>query len=418
MTREELLAIGPEKISPPAQADGTPSFGVQRGNIERALAGDAPSFEWLHRDALGHDIPCEVRLVRLPSSGRRLIRGSITDITERKRTELLAAGDRRVFERITSHADLTATLEAITETAEQVTPDGLCTVSLYEAEANTLQHVAGMRLPPVYLQAKRCVEIGPRNGSCAAAVFLQRQVVVAEIARDALWEHLRPPAVAAGLRACWSTPIRASDGRILGTVALYFHQPRSPLRRDFELMSRLTALAAIAIERKRSEEALRHSEQQYRSLFENVMEGVYRSNVSGRCSRISSRYGAPFPRNCADSCAARSPRSGRSWRSGDATASSTASWPTNTRRPSRRSPGPSTLRRRRSSGTSARTTAARRGLPSSIRTAFRCRPSLIRHSCSDQGRRKFRERTQEKLSLRRIMRSTACHAAQEIRGLK
>ena len=282
MTREELLAIGPEKISPPAQEDGTPSFGVARGNIDRALAGEAPSFEWLHRDALGHDIPCEVRLVRLPSSGRRLIRGSITDITERKRTELLAAGDRRVFERITSHADLTATLEAITETAEQVTPDGLCTVSLYEAEANTLQHVAGMRLPPVYLQAKRCVEIGPRNGSCAAAVFLQRQVVVAEISRDALWEHLRPPAVAAGLRACWSTPIRASDGRILGTVALYFRQPRSPLRRDFELMSRLTALAAIAIERKRSEEALRHSEQQYRSLFENVMEGVYRSNVNGR----------------------------------------------------------------------------------------------------------------------------------------
>ena len=195
MTREELLAVGPEKISPPFQQDGTPSFGVARGHIDRALAGDAPSFEWLHRDALGHDIPCEVRLVRLPSSGRRLIRGSITDITERKRSEVLAAGDRRVFERITSNADLTSTLEAITETAEKVTPDAFCTVSVYDAEANVLQHVAGMRLPPGYLEAKRRVEIGPRNGSCAAAIFLQRQVIVAEITRDALWEHLRAPAV-------------------------------------------------------------------------------------------------------------------------------------------------------------------------------------------------------------------------------
>jgi len=60
--------------------------------------------------------------VRLPSSGRRLIRGSITDITERKRSELLAIGERRVFERITGNVDLPATLEAIAETAERVTP--------------------------------------------------------------------------------------------------------------------------------------------------------------------------------------------------------------------------------------------------------------------------------------------------------
>ena len=70
-------------------------------HLDRALAGDAPSFEWLHRDALGHDIPCEVRLVRLPSSGRRLIRGSITDITERKRGELLAAVGRGGKVRVT-----------------------------------------------------------------------------------------------------------------------------------------------------------------------------------------------------------------------------------------------------------------------------------------------------------------------------
>jgi diguanylate cyclase (GGDEF)-like protein/PAS domain S-box-containing protein len=287
MTREELLAIGPAKISPPFQQDGTPSFGVVRGYMDRALAGDAPSFEWTHRDALGHDIPCEVRLVRLPSSGRRLIRGSITDITERKRTEMLAAGDRRVFERITSNADLNSTLEALTETAEKVTPDAICTVSVYDAEDNVLMHVAGMHLPPGYLAAKRRVEIGPRNGSCAAAIFLHRQVIVAEITRDALWEHLRSPAVDAGLRACWSTPVRASDGHMLGTVALYFRQPRSPLRRDFELMSRLTALAAIAIERKRSEEALRHSEAQYRSLFDNVIEGVYRATVRRRLEAVN-----------------------------------------------------------------------------------------------------------------------------------
>ncbi len=287
MSREELLAAGPERISPPEQPDGTPSFGIARGYIDRALAGEAPCFEWLHRDAHGHDIPCEVRMVRLPSSGRRLIRGSITDITERKRSELLAIGERRVFERMTSNADLAATLEAISETAERVTPDALCTVSTYDESAGQLRHIAGQRLSREFLKAIGEVGIAARNGSCAAAIFLQRQVVVAEIARDALWENLRKPALAAGLRACWSTPIRVTDGRMVGTVALYFRQPRSPLKRDFELMARLTALAGIAIERMRGEEAVRRSEARYRGLFENVIEGVYRATGDGRLESVN-----------------------------------------------------------------------------------------------------------------------------------
>ena len=282
MSREELLSCGPEQVSAQVQADGTASFGLARGYVDRALAGEAPCFEWMHRDSLGHEVPCEVRLVRLPSSSSRLVRGSIMDITERKRAEFLAMGERRVFERITGNADLPDTLEAIAETAERVTPDALCGVALLDHAPGQLRLAAGRRLPHHFQRALAAVEVGSRNGSCAAAVYLQRQVIVAEIGRDALWENLRAPALAAGMRACWSTPIRASDGRVLGTVALYFHQPRSPLRRDFELMTRLTALAGIAIERKQAEQALRDSEGRFRELFENVVEGVFRSRADGR----------------------------------------------------------------------------------------------------------------------------------------
>ena len=47
-------------------------------------------------------------------------------------------------------------------------------------------------------------------------------------------------------------------------------------------MARMTQLAGIAIERRRSEGALRASEARYRRLFDNVMEGVYSSTRDGR----------------------------------------------------------------------------------------------------------------------------------------
>ena len=243
----------------------------------------------LHRDALGHDIPCEVRLVRLPSSGRRLIRGSITDITERKRSEFLAAGERRVFERITGNVDLRTTLEAITETAERVTPDALCSVSPVRraserAAATSPGSACPQPLPEGHRAASKSVRAtarAPRPSSCSARSSSPRSRATRSGSTCARRRST------AGLRACWSTPIRASDGRMLGTVALYFSQPRSPLKRDFELMARLTALAGIAIERKRSEEALRRSEAQYRGLFENVIEGVYRSTADGRFESVN-----------------------------------------------------------------------------------------------------------------------------------
>ncbi|HJY41317.1 MAG TPA: PAS domain S-box protein, partial [Steroidobacteraceae bacterium] len=282
MDRTVLLTSSADILSPPRQPDGSNSTDANRAQFELTLAGETPVLEWVFRDALGNDIPCEVRWVRLQSGDHRLIRGSITDITERKRSELLAAGERRVFERLAANVDLRITLEAITEVTERVAPDTVCALRLVDESGTRLNLCAGPRLPTEYARASDSIMVAVRNGSCAAAVYLQRQVIVADIARDALWENTREVVLAAGLRSCWSTLIHASDGRILGTLALYFRMPRSPQRRDFELMARMTQLAGIAIERRSAEGALQASEARYRRLFDNVMEGVYSSTRDGR----------------------------------------------------------------------------------------------------------------------------------------
>jgi two-component system cell cycle sensor histidine kinase/response regulator CckA len=87
ISREKLLCSGPEELSPPQQPNGRPSGAASRERVERALAGETPSFEWVCRNTNGVDFDCEVHLVRLLSPSRQLVRGSIVDITDRKHGE-------------------------------------------------------------------------------------------------------------------------------------------------------------------------------------------------------------------------------------------------------------------------------------------------------------------------------------------
>jgi PAS domain S-box-containing protein len=85
LPRERLLELGPFDVSAPVQPDGRPSHEVTEF-VEAVVAGESPVFEWLHCKADGKEVLCEVRLVLLPGE-QPLVRGSMTDITERKQAE-------------------------------------------------------------------------------------------------------------------------------------------------------------------------------------------------------------------------------------------------------------------------------------------------------------------------------------------
>src|SRR5581483_5483347 len=72
-----------------------------------------------------------------------------------------------------------------------------------------------------------------------------------------LWADFKDLALGHGLRACWSTPIFSSQGKVLGTFAVYYRTPRRPTPEEARLVDILTRTAGVAIERRRDEEALR-----------------------------------------------------------------------------------------------------------------------------------------------------------------
>ncbi|HEX4241955.1 MAG TPA: EAL domain-containing protein [Steroidobacteraceae bacterium] len=215
---------------------------------------------------------------------------SIRDITERRRADGVAAGERRVFEKIAANAPLKEALESICELIEQAIPDSVLAISLLDPERRVLTYGVAPHAPRELAAAMDGTPVTAGFGSCAGAVSLGRPVAVADIETDAHWEHRRAAARLAGVRACWSTPIMASDGEVVGTLAVYLHRPGSPAARDEELISKMAPIAGIAIERRAAEDALRDSERKFRGLFETMMEGVYQTSRDGRILEINPAF--------------------------------------------------------------------------------------------------------------------------------
>jgi len=90
-------------------------------------------------------------------------------------------------------------------------------------------------------------------------------------------ERIRSETMTTGVKEQFDRRLRRADGSELWVLTC-----RNPmLPREGEAPSALAMMSDIT-ERKRAENALRHSEERFRSLFETVPEGVYQTSPEGR----------------------------------------------------------------------------------------------------------------------------------------
>src|SRR5437667_7112015 len=186
--------------------------------------------------------------------------GAVMDLTERKRDEMLLAGERQLLEMIARGDSNTVILDALCRLVEELAGGSLSSILLLDPNTGCLRHGAAPSLPARYVEAIDGNIIGPSVGSCGTAAYRGTTVIVSDIATDPLWADFRDLASGHGLRACWSTPILSSEGRVLGTFAIYYREPRTPTPYEHNIVEQITHLASIAVEREQAEAALRQAQ--------------------------------------------------------------------------------------------------------------------------------------------------------------
>jgi formate hydrogenlyase transcriptional activator len=215
--------------------------------------------------------------------------GTNTDIEDRKRAECLLAGENHVLEMTAQGNSLESILEALCQVVEENASGCLCSVLLIDPNGSKIQQAVAPSLPSSYNDRFPGIPVDREGGPCTEAARRKTQVIVSDVASDTRWDTYgwRTAVLAHGLRACWSTTILAPNGLVLGTFAIYWREPRRPTEYDQKTIGQVTHLAAVAIERKRNEAALRESEQRLRRIVDTVPGFVCTLSAAGEVELVN-----------------------------------------------------------------------------------------------------------------------------------
>ncbi len=188
-------------------------------------------FEWTHLNASGDDIPCELRLARLPGDLPK-VRFSVTDISERKQVEQTLRESEERYSAVVNQAN-----------------DGVIII-----QNNTCQFVNTVLGTMLGYAPEEMLDTPFINYVAPESKALLASRVKARLAGEAV-----PPVYEARLQRKDGTVI---DAELSAGVIQYRGKPA-----DVGLIRDIT-------ERKKADEAVRESEERFRRFTEATVEGL------------------------------------------------------------------------------------------------------------------------------------------------
>ncbi|MEO7251712.1 MAG: EAL domain-containing protein [Arenimonas sp.] len=185
--------------------------------------------------------------------------GACLDITVRKMGELLEQERSLVLEAVAQNQPLPGILSSIAQTLEHQRPGLIACLMLVK---NGRLYCGGApSMPATFLEAIERLPVTVQNGSFAATALGGAPVLASDTSIHPSWSSLRHLAQNEHLRSCWSHPVLAAGGDVLGTLSLFGPVPREAVKSDLQLLESASRLAAVAIEHRELTDQLSHQAQ-------------------------------------------------------------------------------------------------------------------------------------------------------------
>ncbi len=171
------------------------------------------------------------------------------DITFSKQYQIQYKEHKKLLRHIASGKSIQFILNKIIKSVESRNTNMICSILLLDQEKKTLSKAAAPSLPDFYINKLENMSIGEKVGSCGAAVYLEKRVIVSDISTHENWKAAKNLAEKANLKACWSQPFFSSTNQVLGSFAIYYKQVKKPSEFDIYLIEDIASIVGIAIEK-------------------------------------------------------------------------------------------------------------------------------------------------------------------------
>ena len=242
--QEEVRGLFPDRLLTPHL-----SRDIAEAARELLSIGQSIKAEELTHMKSGERIWCSVTINPIRDSEGLITNavGILTDISRSKMHEVL---QHRMLSAMVREESLDSLMELACREIERIAPD-VTTSVLQIDDQGRLQTLAAPRLASDFCRQIDGLKMGENVGSCGTAAFRGKPVMSTDIANDPLWADYKDLALQHGLKSCWSTPIMSTEGRAIGTLAMYYKDVRGPSAFHQRLIDVIVPLCALALEREK-----------------------------------------------------------------------------------------------------------------------------------------------------------------------
>lgn len=176
--------------------------------------------------------------------------------------------------------------------AEQLLPDSVASIMLLNTQDACMNVLTAPSVPAESYKALNGLIPGPVAGSCGTAVHQNEAVFVTDTLTDQRWADMRQVARDFNLCACWSMPVKDSDGNAIGSFALSSFEPREPSEFHKRVLGLSADIVSIVLSRQDQIQAYKKQKKRLQLLgiaIENASEGMVITDAENRIVEVN-RY--------------------------------------------------------------------------------------------------------------------------------
>ena len=191
-----------------------------------------------------------------------------------------------VLELVASHKKTSYILDKLCLLAQSMLENSVASIMVKDKATGKMSVVSAPHLPREGHIELSNIAPGPRNGSCANAVYKSKPQYVTDAQEDSRFSNLKDLVKSFNIHSCWSMPIKDKNKNAIGSFALSSPKPQEPHEFHKKLLETVSRIASIVLRNQANEQRLRL----FSTAMKHANEGVIVTNKDNKIIEINSRF--------------------------------------------------------------------------------------------------------------------------------